>query len=281
MQTIRSVKRMQRLSRQLTTKGKTISLVPTMGCLHEGHLSLIRRAKKKSDVVIVSIFVNPAQFGPKEDLSRYPRNERKDVLLIKGAGGDITFIPRENEIYPDDFDTWVNVERMTDRLEGATRPGHFRGVATVVAKLLNITRPDLAIFGMKDYQQGILLKRMSRDLGYPVKLIIGPTVREQDGLAMSTRNVYLGDKARWEAVCLFYALRSAREMVRAGINLISKIEREMIAIILATCPKAKIEYIAFTDFESLKPVKRVVSNTICSLAVRVHGVRLIDNMKLR
>lgn len=281
MQTIRSVKRMQRLSRQLATKGKTISLVPTMGCLHEGHLSLIRRAKKKSDVVIVSIFVNPAQFGPKEDLSRYPRNEKRDVRLIQSAGGDIVFIPGTDEIYPDDFDSWVSVERLTNTLEGDARPRHFRGVTTIVAKLFNITRPDAAFFGMKDFQQAIVLKRMTRDLSYPIKLIIGPTVRESDGLAMSTRNVYLGEQGRWEAVCLYYALRSAREMVRAGIDLSSKIKREMLAIILATCPSAEIEYIAITDFESLKPVKRVVANTICSLAVRVHSVRLIDNMRLR
>lgn len=281
MQTIRSVTRMQRLSRQLAAKEKTISLVPTMGSLHEGHLSLIRQAKKRSDIVIVSIFVNPAQFGPKEDLSRYPRNEKRDVRLIKSAGGDITFIPPVDEIYPTGFDTWVSVECLTDTLEGASRSGHFRGVTTVVAKLFNITRPDLALFGMKDFQQAVVLKQMSRDLGYPIKLIIGPTVREHDGLAMSTRNAYLGEQARWEAVCLYYALRSAREMVRAGIDLSSRITREMRAIILATCPSAEIEYIAITDFESLKPVKRVVANTICSLAAWVHGVRLIDNMRLR
>lgn len=280
MQTIRTISGMKRLVRKLSGQGKKVALVPTMGYLHEGHLSLITRARREADVVIVSIFVNPTQFGTGDDLEKYPRDVKGDSRKVKRAGCDILFIPGAAEMYPGGFDSWVEVGGFSDGLEAASRPGHFRGVTTVVAKLFNITRPDVAIFGMKDYQQAIVLKRMTIDLSYPIKFVIGPTVRHSDGLAMSSRNAYFDERARWEAVCLYFALRSAREMVRAGILDTNKIAREMRAIIISTCPGAKIDYIAFTDFESLKVVKRVVKNCICSLAVIVHKVRLIDNMKL-
>ena len=281
MQIIRSVKKMQRVAREIAGSGRTIGLVPTMGYLHEGHLSLVRRAKKETDIVITTIFVNPAQFAPHEDLDRYPRDEKGDLRKIASAGGDIVFVPTASEMYPEGFQTYVSVEEIADWLEGAVRPGHFRGVATVVAKLFNVTRPDVAGFGMKDYQQGAVIKRMARDLGYPLKLIIAPTVRERDGLAMSSRNAYLRDpRHRREAVCLYYALRTAREMVRAGAAEPSKVRREMEAVIRATCPTGQVDYIAFTDLESLVPVRRIGKGTVCSLAVRLHGVRLIDNMKL-
>lgn len=280
MQIIRSVKKMQSVSRKLVSEGKTIGLVPTMGCLHEGHLSLIRRARKAADLVVTSIFVNPAQFGPAEDFDKYPRREKKDIRMIKEADGDIVFIPKEEDIYPPDFQTSIEVKRLTKSLEGASRPSHFGGVTTIVAKLFNIVRPDVVVFGMKDFQQAVVLRQMIRDLGYPIKLIIAPTVREKDGLAMSTRNKHLEGIARWEALCLNYGLRSAREMVRAEIVSTARIEKEMRAVILATCPSAKIDYIAFTDFATLRPTKKVVKGTICSLAVRVHRVRLIDNLKL-
>ncbi|MBN1213184.1 MAG: pantoate--beta-alanine ligase [candidate division Zixibacteria bacterium] len=280
MQTIRTIKKMQAVAKLLTVKKKKIGLVPTMGALHEGHLSLIRRAKKAADVVIVSVFVNPAQFGPKEDFKKYPRDEKEDLKKIKKAGGDIVFAPEAAEIYPCDYETYVVLENLPKTLEGEIRPDHFRGVATIVSKLFNITRPDLAVFGMKDYQQAMVIKKMTRDLGFPIRIIIAPTVREEDGLAMSSRNRYFDHIGRWEAVCLFYALRTAREMVKAGIVDTKLITKEMRAVILATCAVAKIDYIAFTEFETLKPVKKVVKNTVCSLAVRLHGVRLIDNMKL-
>ncbi len=280
MTTIRSIKRMQTVVRKLAAQGKTIGLVPTMGCLHEGHLSLIRRAKKKVDVVITSIFINPAQFAPNEDLNRYPRDERGDIRKIKAVGGDIVFIPGTDDIYPDDFQTFITVEKLTRTLEGASRPTHFRGVTTIVAKLFNICRPDVAVFGMKDYQQAIVLKRMTADLGYPVKMIVAPTVRERDGLALSSRNKRLSDRQRQEALCLYYALRTAKAMVSSGITDVRKISREMRAVIRSICPTAKIDYIAFTDFASLAPVKRVVKGTVCSLAVKLHRVRLIDNMKV-
>jgi len=277
---IRSVKKMQTTARKLARESKTISLVPTMGYLHEGHLSLIRRAKKAADVVITSIFVNPTQFAPHEDFARYPRDEKGDIKKIKAAGGNIVFIPKVKDIYPPDFQTYVTVEKLASWLEGASRPTHFQGVTTIVAKLFNICRPDVAVFGMKDYQQAIVLKRMTGDLGYPIKFIIAPTVRERDGLAMSTRNKYFSLQERAEALCLYYALRTAKAMVQSGIVDVKKIEREMKAVIRSICPTAGIDYIAFTDFQTLSLLKRVVKNTVCSLVVKVHGVRLIDNMKL-
>ncbi len=277
---IRSIGGMQKLSREIIARGKKIGLVPTMGFLHEGHLSLIRRASKKSDIVITTIFVNPAQFGPNEDLDKYPRDEKGDIAKIASAGSDIVFIPKAEDIYPKDFQTYVNTMEITKTLEGKSRPNHFRGVTTIVAKLFNITRPDIAVFGMKDYQQAAVIKQMTRDLGFPIKIDIAPTMRESDGLAMSSRNKYFSESQRWEAVALFYALRTAKEMIKAGEKSTARIEKEMTAVIMATCPKAKIEYIAFTDFSTLEPVNKIKSNVICSLAVKIHKVRLIDNMKL-
>jgi len=278
---IRSIKKMHSCSRSLAARRKRIGLVPTMGFLHDGHLALIRRAKKEADVVITSIFVNPTQFAPHEDFSRYPRDEKGDIRKIKSAGGDIVFIPRAKDVYPESFQTYVTVERLSEPLEGSVRPGHFRGVATIVAKLFNITRPDVAVFGMKDFQQSAVLKQMTADLGYPVKYVVAPTVRESDGLAMSSRNKYLDATARREALCLYYSLRTAQQLVRAGERRTARIAREMRAVIRATCPTGNIDYVAFTDMQTLKPVKMVQRGTVVSMAVRVHGVRLIDNMKLR
>lgn len=280
MTIIRSIKKMMAVSRQLAAEGKTIGLVPTMGFLHQGHLSLIQKAKKKSDIVITTIFVNPAQFAPGEDLDKYPRDEKGDIKKIKEAGGEIVFIPKTSDIYPDGYETYVEVEELTKTLEGKKRPTHFKGVTTIVAKLFNITRPDVVVFGLKDYQQAMVLKKMSDDLNYPIKFIIAPTLREADGLAMSSRNKYFDQKQRLEAVALFRSLKTAQAMVKAGITDTKKIETEMRAVIKATCSVAKIDYIAFTDFETLKPTKKIAKNTIASLAVRLYGVRLIDNMRL-
>jgi pantoate--beta-alanine ligase len=276
---------MQTVARKFAGRGYSIALVPTMGALHEGHLNLIIRAAKEADVVITSIFVNPAQFGPNEDLEKYPRDAKADIEMITGALGAkarnaIVFLPKAEDIYPDDFETWVTVEKLTRTLEGAKRPTHFRGVTTIVAKLFNICRPDVALFGMKDYQQAVVLKRMTKDLGYPIRYIIAPTVREADGLAMSSRNRYFDDKQRWEAVCLYYALESARAMVKAGVVDTAKLTAEMEAVIKATCKTAKIHYIAFTELNTLAPVNKIGRDTVCSLSVNVHGVNLIDNMKL-
>ncbi|MEE8576633.1 MAG: pantoate--beta-alanine ligase [candidate division Zixibacteria bacterium] len=280
MQLIRSIKKMQTLARELTASGKSIGLVPTMGSLHQGHLSLIDRAKRKTDSVITTIFVNPAQFGRGEDLKNYPLDEKGDLAKIKSIGGQIVFLPRADDIYSDDFQTWVNVENLTNTLEGKARPAHFRGVTTIVAKLFNITRPDLVVFGQKDYQQAVVLKRMTLDLGYPIKFVIAPTVRERDGLAMSSRNRNFSPDQRPEAICLYLALRTAREMIKSRIDNVKTISNEMRAVIRATCAKSKVDYIAFTEFESLKPVRKAKRGVIVSVAASVHGVRLIDNMKL-
>ncbi|MCK4462258.1 MAG: pantoate--beta-alanine ligase [candidate division Zixibacteria bacterium] len=281
MQTIRSIKKMQQVARKIVAEGKTSALVPTMGFLHEGHLSLIRRAKKAADIVITSIFVNPTQFAPNEDLTKYPRDEKGDIRKIKQAGGDIVFIPKAADIYPDDFQTYVEVEKLTRDLEARSRPTHFRGVTTIVAKLFNITRPDVAVFGMKDFQQACVLKQMARDLGYPIKFIIAPTVREKGGLAMSSRNKFFSPEQRFEARCLYYALRTAKAMVRSGVKDTVKLTKEMRAVIKATCPTARIDYISLSDPTSFLPEYEVDRDTVCLLAVEVHGVRLIDNMKLR
>lgn len=281
MTIVRSIRKMQLLSRSLAAQGKRTGLVPTMGFLHDGHLSLVRRAKKEVDVVITTIFVNPAQFAPHEDFSRYPRDEKGDIRKIKSAGGDIVFIPKANEVYPENFQTYVTVERLSEPLEGSVRPGHFKGVTTIVAKLFNMTRPDVAVFGMKDFQQAVILRQMTADLGYPIKYIVAPTMREPDGLAMSSRNKYLNAVARREALCLYFSLRTARQLVRAGERRTARIAREMKSVIRATCPTAEIDYVAFTDMQTLKPVRAVQRGTVVSTAIRVHGVRLIDNMKLR
>ncbi len=281
MQIVRSTKQIQKLCREVSKK-KTIGVVPTMGFLHRGHLSLIERVKKLADFVIVTIFVNPTQFGPNEDLEKYPRDEKGDIAKIKAAGADAVFIPKANAIYPEDFQTYIEVKELTKILEGASRPTHFRGVTTVVAKLFNLTRPDIAVFGQKDFQQAAVLKRMVKDLNFPVKVLVAPIVRENDGLAMSSRNKYFDTEQREEAVCLYRALQRARAMVKKeNIRDVKRLTTEMIRVIRLICKTARIDYIAFTDFDSLKTVKKVDNNTICSLAVRLHGVRLIDNMRMR
>jgi len=261
---IRSVKRMQHESRRLASAGKRIGLVPTMGFLHEGHLSLIARARKQSDVVITTIFVNPTQFAPGEDLAKYPRDEKGDIKKIRGSSSEIIFIPKVEDIYPADFQTYVAVERLTRKLEGKHRPAHFRGVTTVVSKLFNITRPDVAVFGMKDFQQAVVLKKMTKDLGYPVRFIIAATVREKDGLAMSSRNKYFSTAQRIEARCLYRALTTAREMVKSRIFDVRMIRKEMRAVIRGSCPSAAIDYIAFTDLNSLIDIHSV-TKTVSAL----------------
>jgi len=281
MKVVRSIKIMQALSKKLAAEGNKIGVVPTMGFLHDGHLSLIRRAKKLSDIVVTTIFINPAQFGPHEDLDKYPRDEHEDIRKIKSVGGDIIFIPSVEKIYPDDYQTYVSVEEITKILEGESRPTHFRGVTTIVAKLFNIMRPDIAVFGLKDYQQAMVIKRMARDLDYAVKIIIAPTVREKDGLAMSSRNKYFTTKQREKAVCLYRSLVLAKKMVtKDGADKANRLRKAMVKEIKRICPAAKIDYIAFTDFETLQPVKKIKKNYVCSLAVKMYGVRLIDNMKL-
>jgi pantoate--beta-alanine ligase len=251
-----------------------------MGYLHEGHLALIRAGLKRADIVVTTIFVNPTQFAPYEDFTRYPRDLSADLKKIRSVGGQVVFVPSARAMYSDDFKTYVTVEDLTQRLEGAARPTHFRGVTTIVAKLLNIVRPDIALFGMKDYQQAIVLRRMVRDLNFPVKFLIRPTIREKDGLAMSSRNNYLTASQRRQAPAIYRSLKLARSLVRGGLSRCAAIERRMRELIDVEAPLAEIEYIAFTDFDTLREVNTIVPRTVASMAVRFKSVRLIDNLKI-
>jgi len=266
-------------SRRARAGGRRIGFVPTMGALHEGHLSLVRAARRENDFVVVSIFVNPTQFGPREDLEKYPRMPDADQRLAAEAGADVTFEPSVEEMYPDGFATHVVQEHLGNVLEGASRPGHFRGVCTVCTKLFNIVQPDAAYFGQKDYQQSVVIRRLVRDLDLPIDVRVMPTVREPDGLAMSSRNRYLDPEQRRQAVCLSRALRLAQQMFQRG-------ERD--AALVATAaraeiekePLARIDYIALVHPDTLEPVARVAADTVALVAARIGATRLIDNAKL-
>lgn len=279
MKTINSIRSMQRKARELCRR-HTIALVPTMGYLHEGHLSLVKKARKAADVVVATIFVNPTQFGPGEDFQRYPRDEKGDRALLRDAGADYLFMPDAQQMYPDGYQTYVETEQLSQALEGAFRPGHFRGVTTVVSKLFNIVRPDAAVFGQKDFQQAVVLKRLVQDLDYPIKLIIAPTRREKDGLAMSSRNAYLGPGQRRQAICLYRGLRRARTLFAEGVTSAARLKKAVRKEILEVCPEAEIQYISFNDFHTLQPRTKVDKDTVCSVAAMVYDVRLIDNMRL-
>jgi len=280
MQIIRSPKVMQKICRGLKREGKIIGFVPTMGYLHKGHLSLIKVAKRKSDVVVVSIFVNPTQFGPKEDFAKYPRDFKRDRFLLEKEGCDFVFAPRIKDMYPEGYLTYVKAEKITGKLEGAIRPGHFQGVTTVVAKLFNIVQPDIAVFGQKDAQQAVVLKKMVDDLNYGVKMIIAGTVRERDGLALSSRNVYLSKEERKQAKVLYQALRLAKKMIKNGERSPSKIVSKMNKLIDKQ-PLAEIDYIAITDAHSLELLNKLKGEILISLAVRFGKTRLIDNIKMK
>jgi pantoate--beta-alanine ligase len=250
-----------------------------MGYLHEGHLSLIRIAKEYADTVGVSIFVNPSQFGPNEDLAAYPRDFARDERLCREAGADFLFYPTPENMYLDDHSLWLSEESLSTVLCGASRPGHFRGVCTVVAKLLNIVQPDFMVLGEKDAQQLRVLRRMVRDLNFPVKIIAAPTVREADGLAMSSRNKYLTPKERSEAACLFQSLEKARALFAAGGRDAEAIKAAVREVIEKT--SGKIDYVELVDDETLQPVQILEKPALLALAVRFSGARLIDNAVLR
>ena len=260
-------------------EGKIIGFVPTMGYFHEGHLSLMDIARKRSDVLVVSIFVNPIQFGPNEDYNRYPRDLKRDLKLAEERGVDIVFHPDNREMYQENFQTYVNVEKLTKGMCGKYRPGHFRGVTTVVAKLFNIVQPDVAVFGQKDAQQAIVIKRMVRDLNFPVEIVVGPVIREHDGLAMSSRNTYLNDEERKQAPMIYKALKVAREKVKMGNRDAAKL-KEIIESTIATAPLARIEYVEIVDDENLEPVSEVKPGTLAAVAVWFGKTRLIDNIYL-
>lgn len=257
-----------------------LGFVPTMGYLHAGHLELVRRARNECNHVAVSIFVNPTQFGPNEDLARYPRDLPRDLELLRSAGVDLVFTPPVAEMYPPGFSTYVEVEQVTTTLEGARRPGHFRGVATVVCKLLNIVQAQQAYFGQKDAQQTVVIRRMVRDLALPTTIVIVPTVREVDGLAMSSRNVYLDPPQRAAAPVLHRALQRAASMFAAGerdAHALRTVMREL----LAQEPTAQVEYVSVADLETLQEIEqRIEQGALVSLAVRFGATRLIDNVML-
>lgn len=279
MQIIRPISGMQRTADALRAAGRRIGFVPTMGYLHEGHASLIRQARKQSDEVVVSLFVNPRQFGPGEDYQTYPRDLDRDLRLIRETGGDIVFIPSAEEIYPVDFATSVHVGGLTEGLCGASRPGHFRGVTTVVAKLFTVVKPHLAVFGQKDAQQALVIRRMVRDLNLDVEVLIAPTFREPDGLAMSSRNIYLSPEERLEAAVLYQALRLARRMAEAGERDARKIIQKMRDLI-SERPSARIDYVAIVDTQRLKPLDRLAGEVLVAVAVHFGRARLIDNVIL-
>jgi len=257
----------------------TVGFVPTMGYLHEGHLALVKQARVENSTVVVSIYVNPTQFGPREDFGAYPRELERDLELLRKEGVDIVFVPSDEEMYPPEFSSWVDVEKVTERLEGASRPGHFRGVATIVAKLFNIVQPSRAYFGQKDAQQAVVIKRVVADLNLGIEIVVVPTVRESDGLAMSSRNIYLSPGERQAATILFKALTLARQLRQGGEKDAGKIRRQVTSLIQKE-PLAQIDYVSIADAETLEELNLIDRPALASLAVRIVKTRLIDNMPL-
>jgi pantoate--beta-alanine ligase len=301
MQIISSVAAMQRLAKQWQRVGTRIGFVPTMGYLHAGHLSLAQVARKqvgKTGKVVVSIYVNPTQFGPKEDLSKYPRDLKGDLKMLRELGVDVVFTPSDAEMYSGtgvppvrsklagevaapltNFSTFVGEEKLSRTMEGASRPTHFRGVTTVVAKLFNLVLPNVAVFGQKDFQQAAVIKRMVADLNFPLKIIVAPTLRERDGLAMSSRNKYLDAEQRAQAVILWHALQAAKAAVKKKSISADRLKADLKQFITAA-PLARLDYVEFFDPETLEPAKQVKRGTQMALAVFFGRTRLIDNARL-
>ena len=288
MRTVVSVTAMQRLARGWRRAGVRVGLVPTMGCLHEGHLSLVRAARRQvgaAGVVVVSLFVNPTQFAPSEDLARYPRDLAHDRRLCRGAGVDVLFVPAASAMYPqaagEEFSTYVVEESLACGLEAVTRPTHFRGVTTVVAKLFNLVLPDMAVFGAKDFQQAAIVRRMVRDLNFPLQVIVAPTVREPDGLARSSRNQYLSPDERRQATVLSRAIQQAQAAVREARRPLPAARlKARLAAFIAREPAARVDYVECFDPATLRPVRTVGRGTHLALAVFVGKTRLIDNARL-
>jgi pantoate--beta-alanine ligase len=276
---VETISDIQAAVRAFRRRGQSVGFVPTMGAFHAGHLSLMRQARKENAAVIVSIFVNPLQFAAGEDYERYPRVPEQDMRLAESEGADVVFSPSVAEMYPKGFNTHVDQGDLPSKLCGAFRADHFRGVMTIVAKLFNIVRPDTAYFGQKDYQQFLILRRMAADLNQEVVLKMMPTVREDDGVAMSSRNVYLGPKQRKDATCLIRSLHLAREIVGAGQSSAARVASEMRRLI-GRVKGSRVEYIAIVNADSLEPVKEIKGRTLVALAVRIGKARLIDNIIL-
>jgi len=259
--------------------GGTLGFVPTMGYLHEGHLQLVKNAKMDNPVVVVSIFVNPTQFAPNEDFKAYPRDFERDCELLRGIDTDIIFAPSDSDMYPPGFNTWVNVQGITQYLEGRSRPTHFQGVTTVCNKLFNIVQPDNAYFGQKDAQQALVIQKMVRELNMNLKIVVCPTVREADGLAMSSRNTYLTPQERPTANVLYRSLMLAQDMYARGERDAARIKSAMTGLILQV-PGASIDYVSIADIDNLTEVERISGRVLVSLAVRIDKPRLIDNIVL-
>lgn len=277
---ISNISRMRQFIAGIRKQDKTIGFVPTMGYLHQGHLSLIKQAKKDRETCVLSIFVNPIQFGPKEDYKKYPRDLEQDRILAKSAGCDCIFYPEVKEMYPADYLTYVNVEKISQGLCGESRPGHFRGVATVVTKLFNIVQPDIAYFGKKDYQQALVIKKMVSDLNMPLKIKVMPIIREADGLAMSSRNSYLNPRERADASVLHQSLCKAKKLIKEGkrntAKIIAKIKEE-----ITSKDRAKIDYVSIVNSKTLEELETIREDAIIALAVWFGKTRLIDNMVIR
>ena len=274
---IKSPKKMRGLAESLRVDDTIVGLVPTMGALHEGHLKLVDIAGKNSDIVIVSIFVNPKQFAPHEDFGKYPRSFESDCRMLEKRGANIVFNPSVEDIYPEGYSTYIDVGKMGDILEGARRPGHFRGVATICAKLFNITKPHLAVFGQKDGQQLAVIKQMVRDLNFDIEIIKAPIVRTKTGVAMSSRHSYLSEKGLEKAIVIRQSLLLAKDLIRNGERSAKALEKSMRELIQST-PGAKIDYIAFNRWNDLEPLTTLSGRVMISLVVEIEGVRLLDNV---
>ncbi|MCH7558246.1 MAG: pantoate--beta-alanine ligase [Planctomycetes bacterium] len=272
--TIESVRSQVKAAR---SGGKKVGLVPTMGALHVGHISLIEAAVEKCDFVVVSIFVNPTQFVPGEDFEKYPRPLEADLKICKKAGVDVIFVPTPEQMYPAENITWVSVEKLTESLCGQFRPGHFRGVTTVCTKLFNIVAPDIAFFGQKDAQQAIVIRRMVADLNMPLEIVICPTVREPNGLAISSRNKYLTEQQKKDAANIYKSLQKCRQMIDAGVTETTEIITEMRKI-LQQVPSIEIEYISIVDAETLRNIDRIAGKALAAVAVKIGPAKLIDNI---
>jgi pantoate--beta-alanine ligase len=279
MRLVRTIEEIRGLSRSARNRGARLGLVPTMGALHEGHLSLVRAARAKSDTVAVSIFVNPTQFGPTEDFNQYPRDLEKDSALLEREGVDLVFAPSVEEMYPKDASTWVTVEGMSDRLCGKSRPGHFRGVTTIVSKLFHIVEPDVAFFGQKDAAQVAIIRRMVRDLNMPVEIEVGPIVREPDGLAMSSRNSYLNPEERRSALVLYQSLMKTQSMFNSGQRDSSKLIAAATQV-FASNPSVRLDYFEIVDPDTLEPEAQLDKRVLVAVAALLCKIRLIDNVLL-
>ena len=278
MKIVSSISEMQNIADELRRNGKRIGVVPTMGYLHDGHLSLIRIAKQHADIVVTTIFVNPAQFAPNEDFNKYPRDTESDIAKVRDEGADILFLPDNTVIYPEGFSTYINVDGLSEKLCGRSRPGHFRGVTTVVAKLVNIINPTRAYFGQKDFQQTVIIKKMVRDLNFSIDVVVCPTVREHDGLAMSSRNAYLDEEQRKAASVIYKSLSMASDSIKSGIIKTDKIKELMLKVISEEALITDTDYASVYNPETLDEMTEVHGDVLIAVAVRMGTTRLIDNV---